>query len=253
MTEKFNLEKEKNMRDNITRLKDWKNTLMYYLRFLNDKLKKSVDKDKFDLMVEENKYLREKNSELTLRDIQLTKETTSNQTLSMRYKDLEDTYFNLQESKYDIEIELIYLQKRVEQLDPEYDNGQMAFRKLANKLSKLNMSLDQIKFAFANFDNKDNKNDKIKKSLNVWDDLYFMRELNSSNSIKTKESFEKCLRQNLHINEEDINKTDLFLIYRILNCEDEVFVDIRRFMKKLEQYSIEELNKKNSEVQILEK
>ena len=86
MMEKYNLEKEKNMRNNITRLKDWKNILMFYLRFLNDKLKKSVDRDKFDLMVEENKYLREKNSQLTLRDIEVTKETTNNQTLLMKYK-----------------------------------------------------------------------------------------------------------------------------------------------------------------------
>ena len=251
MTEKFNLEKEKNMRDNITRLKDWKNTLMYYLRFLNEKLKKSVDKDKFDLMVEENKYLREKNSELTLRDIEVTKETSYNQTLLMRYKDLEDSYFQLQESKYDIEIELIFMQKRIEELDPEYNNMQTAFRKLVNILSALNMSFDQIKYAFANFDNK--KDDNNKNSLNVWDDLYFMRDLNSSNSIKSKESFEECLRKNLHINEADINKTDLYYIYRILNCEEEDFVDIRKFMKKLEHYSAIERNKKNKEIEILEK
>ena len=253
MTEKFNLEKEKNMRDNITRLKDWKNTLMYYLRFLNEKLKKSVDKDKFDLMVEENKYLREKNSELTLRDIEVTKETSYNQTLLMRYKDLEDSYFQLQESKYDIEIELIFMQKRIEELDPEYNNMQTAFRKLVNILSALNMSFDQIKYAFANFDSKKDDKNKNKNSLNVWDDLYFMRDLNSSNSIKSKESFEECLRKNLHINEADITKTDLFYIYRILNCEEEDFVDIRKFMKKLEQYSAIERNKKNKEIEILEK
>ena len=252
MNEKFNLEKEKNMRDNITRLKDWKNILMYYLRFLNEKLKKSVDKDKFDLIAEENRFLREKNSELTLRDIEVTKETTNNQTLLMKYKDLEESYFQLQESKYDIEIELNFIQKRIEDLDPDYNNEQMAFRKLVNKLSLLNMSFDQIKNAFANFDTKKN-NDKNIKSSNVWDDLYFMRDLNSSNSIKSKENFEECLRKNLLINEEDINKTDLIYIYRVLNCEEEDFVDIRKFMKKLEQYSIMERNKKNSEIQILEK
>ena len=68
---------------------------------MNEKLKKSVDKDKFDFMVEENKYLREKNNQLTLRDIEVTKETTNNQTLLIKYKDLEESYFNLQESKYD--------------------------------------------------------------------------------------------------------------------------------------------------------
>ena len=252
MIEKYNLEKEKNMRENITRLKDWKNILMYYLRFLNEKLKKSVDKERFDLIIEENKYLREINSELTLRDIEVTKETTNNQTLLMKYKDLEESYFQLQESKYDIEIELNFIQNRIEELDPEYNNEQIAFRKLVNKLSLLNMSFDQIKNAFANFDiNKNNNKDN--NSSNIWDDLYFMRDLNSSNSIKSKESFEECLRKNLHIREEDINKTDLIYIYRVLNCEDEDFVDLRKFMKKLEQYSITERNRKNSEIQILEK
>ena len=250
MTEKYNLEKEKNMRNNITRLKDWKNILMFYLRFLNDKLKKSVDRDKFDLMVEENKYLREKNSQLTLRDIEVTKETTNNQTLLMKYKDLEDSYFNLQEAKYDIEIELNFMQKRIEELDPEYNNEQIAFRKLVNKLTSLNMSFDQIKYAFATFDkNKDNNNNKS----NVWDDLYFMKDLNSSNSIKDKKSFEECLRKNLGINEQEITKTDLYYIYRILNCEDEDIVDLRKFMRKLELYAISERNKKNNEFEVLEK
>ena len=250
MTEKYNLEKEKNMRNNITRLKDWKNILMFYLRFLNDKLKKSVDRDKFDLMVEENKYLREKNSQLTLRDIEVTKETTNNQTLLMKYKDLEDSYFNLQEAKYDIEIELNFMQKRIEELDPEYNNEQIAFRKLVNKLTALNMSFDQIKYAFATLDkNKDNNNNKS----NVWDDLYFMKDLNSSNSIKDKKSFEECLRKNLGINEQEITKTDLYYIYRILNCEDEDIVDLRKFMRKLELYAISERNKKNNEFEVLEK
>ena len=250
MTEKYNLEKEKNMRNNITRLKDWKNILMFYLRFLNDKLKKSVDRDKFDLMAEENKYLREKNSQLTLRDIEVTKETTNNQTLLMKYKDLEDSYFNLQEAKYDIEIELNFMQKRIEELDPEYNNEQIAFRKLVNKLTALNMSFDQIKYAFATFDkNKDNNNNKS----NVWDDLYFMKDLNSSNSIKDKKSFEECLRKNLGINEQEITKTDLYYIYRILNCEDEDIVDLRKFMRKLELYAISERNKKNNEFEVLEK
>ena len=250
MTEKYNLEKEKNMRNNITRLKDWKNILMFYLRFLNDKLKKSVDRDKFDLMVEENKYLREKNSQLTLRDIEVTKETTNNQTLLMKYKDLEDSYFNLQEAKYDIEIELNFMQKRIEELDPEYNNEQIAFRKLVNKLTSLNMSFDQIKYAFATFDkNKDNNNNKS----NVWDDLYFMKDLNSSNSIKDKKSFEECLRKNLGINEQEITKTDLYYIYRVLNSEDEDIVDLRKFMRKIELYAINERNKKNNEFEVLEK
>ena len=53
MNDIYNLEKEKNMKETITRLKEWKSLLTYYLRFLNEKLKKSVDKERFDLLIEE--------------------------------------------------------------------------------------------------------------------------------------------------------------------------------------------------------
>ena len=257
MNDKYNLEKEKNMKETIIRLKEWKSLLTYYLRFLNDKLRKSVDKERFDLLFDENKYLREKNNELTLRDINVTREMIQTQTLMLKYKDLEDSYFNMQEGKYDAEIELSYLKKRLQELDPNFYNEQNAFRKLVNKLSLLNISLEQIKNTFIdipndnNNKNKDNKNRMI--NGNIYDDLYFLKGLNSSNSYITKKRFENCLRYDLGITESDLNKTDLYLIYKVLNCEDEEIIDIRKFMKQIEQCSITEHTKQNSEVQILEK
>ena len=255
--DKYNLEKEKNMKETIIRLKEWKSLLTYYLRFLNEKLRKSVDKERFDLMFDENKYLREKNNELTLRDINVTKEMIQTQTLMLKYKDLEDSYFNMQEGKYDAEIELSYLKKRLQELDPDFYNEQNAFRKLINKLSLLNISFEQIKNTFIDIpNNNSNKNTSNNKNRmingNIYDDLYFLKGLNSSNSYITKKHFEDCLRYNLGIKESDINKTDLFLIYKVLNCEDEEMIDIRKFMKQIEQCSISEHTKQNSEMKILE-
>ena len=256
--DRYNLEKEENMKKTIIKLKEWKSLLTYYLRLLNDKLKKSVDKERFDLMFDENKYLREKNNELTLRDISVTKEMVQTQTLMLKYKDLEDSYFQMQEAKYDAEIELSYLKKRLQELDPNFYNEQNAFRKLVNKLSLLNMSFEQIRNAFIEIPSSNNSkknsinNENRKINGNIYDDLYFMKGLNTSNSFITKKHFEDCLRNNLHITENDINKTDIILIYRVLNCDDEEMIDIRKFMKKIEQYSIMEHSKQNNEIQILE-
>ena len=253
MNDKYNIEKEKDMKVTIAKLKEWKSLLMYYLRFLNDKLKKSVDKERFDLLYDENKYLREKNSELTLRDISVTKEMIQTQTLMLKYKDLEDSYFNMQEGKYDAEIELGYLKKRLQELDPNFYNEQNAFRKLVAKLSLLNLSFEQIKNAFIQQPNSENKKENRKINGNINDDLYFLKGLNSSNSYITKWDFEQCLRNNLGISQSDISKADLFLIYRVLNCEDEKMVDIRKFMKQIEICSISEHTKQNSELEIFEK
>ena len=254
MNDIYNLEKEKNMKETITRLKEWKSLLTYYLRFLNEKLKKSVDKERFDLLIEENKYLREKNNELTLRDISVTKEMVQTQTLMLKYKDLEDSYYQMQEAKYDSDIELNYLQKRLQDLDPNYYNEQKAFRKLVNKLSLLNMSFEQIRNAFIDIPNPNNKNnDNRRINGNIYDDLYFLKGLTANNSYITKRHFEECLRLNLGINENDLNKTDLILIYRVLNCDDEDMIDIRKLMKKIEQCIISEHRRENNELEILEK
>ena len=255
MNDKYNLEKEKNMKETIAKLKEWKSLLTFYLRFLNDKLRKSVDKERFDLLFDENRYLREKNNELTLRDISVTKEMIQTQTLMIKYKDLEDSYFQMQEAKYDAEIELNYLQKRMQELDPNYYNEQKAFRQLVSKLSLLNMSFEQIRNAFIDMPNSNSKSKKENRKINgnIYDDLYFLKGLTANNSYLSKRLFEDCLRNKLGITENDISKADLYLIYKVLNCEDEDKIDIRKFMKKVEQYFISEHSKEDSEIQVLEK
>ena len=69
LTEKNNLEKEKQLKETIIKLKKWKATLTKYLKFVNGKLQKSVDKSEFDKINLDNRYLREKNNMLTLREI----------------------------------------------------------------------------------------------------------------------------------------------------------------------------------------
>ena len=54
------------------------------------------------------------------------------------------------------------------------------------------------------------------------------------------------------IKEKDLSKADLFLIYKVLNCDNEEMVDLRKFMKQIEQCSITEHTKQHSEFQILE-
>ena len=124
LTEKNNLEKEKQLKETIIKLKKWKATLTKYLKFVNGKLQKSVDKSEFDKINLDNRYLREKNNMLTLREISFTKESTANQTLILRYKDLEDSFYLMEEGKYDAEIEVNYLKHRLQELDSNYYNEQ---------------------------------------------------------------------------------------------------------------------------------
>ena len=71
-----------------------------------------------------------------------------NQTLILKYKDLEDSFYLMEESKYDAEIEVSYLKHRLQELDSNYYNEQKAFRKLINILSALNKTYFQIREAF---------------------------------------------------------------------------------------------------------
>lgn len=128
VTEKNNLEKEKQLKETITKLKKWKTTLTKYLKFVTEKLRNSVDRDEYDKINMDNRFLREKNNMLTLREIAFTKESTLNQTLILKYKDLEDSFYLMEEGKYDAEIEMNYLKHRLQEMDPNYYNEQRAFR-----------------------------------------------------------------------------------------------------------------------------
>ena len=266
LKEKNNLEKERQLKDTITKLKKWKSTLTYYLKFVNEKLQKSVDKTQFDKINTDNRYLREKNAMLTLREISFTKESTLNQTLILKYKDLEDSFYLMEEGKYDAEIELSYLRQRLQELDSNYYNEQKAFRKLINILSSLNKTFYQIREAFLSINDSkpslynDYKNSKIREQelnnknniSNIFNDLSFLKGLTLDNSFITKNEFENCLRNKLGIMEDDLTKGDLILIYRALNCEEDNKVDVRHFLKKIEQSSIKDMDPEIEDKKILE-
>ena len=252
LNDKTNNEREKNLKDTIVKLKEWKSLLAYYLRFLNGKLKNSVDKDKYDLLFEENKYLREKTNELVLRDISVTREMCLTQTMMLKYKDLEDSFFQVQEGKFDAEIEMNYIQKRLQDLDPNYFNEQRAFRKLVNKLAAQNLSFEQIRNAFVEPVVRNSNDDKKKINGNIYDDYYFLKGLTTANSLIPKAKFEECIRLNIGLTEKFLTKADLTLIYRALNCEEDQKVDLRKFLKKIEQNSTSGFSKEIDDNKILE-
>jgi len=178
-----------------------------------------------------------------------------NQTLILKYKDLEDSFFIMQESKYDAEIELNYIKHRLQELDPNYYNEQKAFRKLINILSSLNMTYNQIKDAFLSInDSKPNlyndytnsKKDINNNNNNLFSDLSFLKGLTIDNSFITKTEFENTLKK-LGISEDDLTKADLILIYRALNCDENNKIDVRQFLKKIEQNSITDMNNSDEE------
>ena len=257
LNEKNNLEKEKQLKETIIKLKQWKTILTKYLKFVNDKLRKSVDKEEYDKINMENKTLREKNRILTLKEIEFNKESSNNQTLIIRYKDLEDSFYLMQEGKYDAEIEMNYLKHRLQEIDPNYYNEQRAFRKLVQKLSSLNKTYNQIKNDFLSISKSVpsliNDYENRNANNNISNDLSFLTGLTLDNSFISKIEFENCLRNKFGITEEDINKKDLILIFRVLNCdEDDNKVDIRNFLKKIEQNSITEMAPEENDNKILE-
>ena len=63
---------------------------------------------------------------------------------------------------------------------------------------------------------------------------------------------DNCLKNKLGITEDDLTRADLILIYRALNCEDDNKVDIRHFLKKIEQNSISDMDPEIEDKKILE-
>ena len=260
--EKNNLEKEKQLKETIAKLKNWKSTLTKYLKFVNEKLRKSVNREEYDKISLDNQNLREKNRILTIKEIESTKDSTRTQTLILKYKDLEDSFYLMEEGKYDAEIEVNYLKHRLQEIDPNYYNEQKAFRKFVNKLSSLNKTYNQIKNAFLSinnsmpslyndYENSSNINSKNEERNLLFNDLSFLKGLTIDNSFITKIEFEKCIRQ-LGINEDDINKVDLVLIFRVLNCDEDNKIDLRNLFKKIEQNSINDMGQEIDDNKILE-
>ena len=249
------IEKDKKTKDLIIKLKANKNLCLFYLRFLNEKLRKSVDKNDFDRIIEQNKYLRKRLNELNKRDILLTKEMIMSHTLILRFKELENSYYFCEEEKLDAEIEIAFLKKRLQECDPNYYNEQKAFRKLLHKLQEVTSSFDEIKRAFIiskknTEESKEDENEKNK--INLGESFSFLKDLTMDNAFISKTDFENCLTR-LGITENDISKTDLQYIYFVLNCENDNTVDVRSFLKKLQAYSSKEVSDKVNDGLIFDK
>ena len=222
---------------------------MFYLKLLNDKLKRSVDKSEFDKLVEENKYLRLKTNELNAIDLLALKQISIAQTIKMQYKDLENDYYECEEMKLDAQIELNYLKRKIQNIDPDYYIEQRAFRKLANVFNEKNLSYNDIIKTFANISiDKDPKQamDSTRGTSSI------LHLLTMDNSQIQKQDFEQNLLK-LGISNEIISKTDLRLIYKYLNCEEENEVDLRFLIKKLEQIAVEESKREIEDNEILQR
>ena len=271
------IEKDKQIRQVITDLKSWKRLLMYYLQFVCKKLKNSVDKAEFDKVIEENKYLREVNNELTNNDLELVKQTSIAQAMKMKYRDLENNYYDCQEMKLDAQIELNALKIKLAKMDPEYYLEQKAFRKLAMKFIEKQMTYEDIirqfttvSIANANISSNAHMNDDIVNVSHNNNDgeLYKYAQhkqmstalmlLTMDNSNIPKTQFEEMLIKRLDgfygestvSMTNNITNTDLQLIYKYLNCESESSLDLRTLIKKLEQTAIDEHNVVEKENQL---
>ena len=251
---KNQIEKDRYIHEKIAKYKGWKDLLIKYLRFLNDKLKKSVDKITFDKMLVQNQYLRKRTNEMNKIDMSLTRQMVLSQTLILKYKDLENSYYLCEEGKLDAEIECNYLRKRLQDCDPNYYNEQKAFRKLSHHLQSLGLSFNQIKNAFiiGGPNLEENLNEEQTNSNILGQSLSFLSGLTMENSFISKNDFENALWR-LGISNNDINKTDLQYIYNVLNCENDDIVDVRLFLKKLEQYSTEDSKERINDELLLDK
>ena len=248
---KNQIEKDRYIHEKIAKYKGWKDLLIKYLRFLNDKLKKSVDKNTFDKMLVQNQYLRKRTNEMNKIDMSLTRQMVLSQTLILKYKDLENSYYLCEEGKLDAEIECNYLRKRLQDCDPNYYNEQKAFRKLSHNLQSLGLSFNQIKNALiiGKPNLEENLNGEQTNSNILGQSLSFLSGLTMENSFISKNDFENALLR-LGIS---INKTDLQFIYNVLNCENDDIVDVRLFLKKLEQYSTEDSKERINDELLLDK
>ena len=273
-------EKDKQMQQAITRLKEWKKLLMYYLKFVCQKLQRSVDKAEFDKVIEENKYLREVNNELTNNDLELVKQSSIAQAMKLKYRDLENEYYDCQEMKLDAQIELNALKIKLAKTDPNYYLEQKAFRKLAMKFIEKQMTYEDIikqftnvSIANANIGNASANDELMNVSHNntstngdVFKYKYSQQKqmstalmlLTMDNSNIPKTQFEEMLIKRLDgfygestvSTTNNITNTDLQLIYKYLNCDSESTVDLRTLIKKLEQTAIDEHNVVEKENQL---
>jgi len=209
--EKGGVEKDSHLESAIIKLKEWKQILTFYLKFLMKKIKNSVDKTEFDKILDENRYLREKQHEMIIRDIDITKKISLIEAYKIKLKELERNFYSSEEMRIDSDIELNYLKKRLQDIDPEYNLQETLFRKFIKSLNNLEISYQDIKRVF------DPNNNGL---IDRWEFI---------NAVKS-------LR--LDFNEKEIN-----LLIKSLNfIDDNETIDTFYFIRKLERCGIEEEN-----------
>jgi len=216
--ENATLEKDSHLETMIIKLKEWKHMLTFYLKFLMKKLKNSVERSEFDKVLEENCYLREKQHEMIIRDIDITKKISLIESYKIKLKELERNFYSSEEMRIDSDIELNYLKKRLQDLDPEYNLQETLFRKFIKSLNNLEISFQDIKRVF---------------------------DPNNNGLIDKYEFITAVKSLRLDFNEREIN-----LVVKSLNFIDERdTIDTYYFIRKLERCGIEE---ENGEEKVLE-
>ena len=211
-------DKDTSYETTIAKLKEWKSVLTFYLRALVEKLKKSVNKDKYDNVIKENKYLREKQHEMTLRDTELTKKISSLDSLKLRVKEAEEKIFEMEDEKIELEIEHFYVHKKLESASPNYSLQQNLFRRLTKALISSKMSINEIKKRF---------------------------DPNGDGFISKREC--KIALTSLNM---EVNKKELELLISFFDEDSDGNVDVQSLIRKLSRQGLR--NQKKEEEQLIE-
>ena len=239
--DKFNIEKDSEYSKSIIKLKEWKSMLGYYVRLLTKKIKNSVSKNEYDRISIENRYMRERQHEMVIRDIENTKKASINDSLKLKLRELESDLFSEQELRIDSEIELNFIKKRLQEVDPLYNLQENIFKKLVCFLSHSRISLADIEKVF-------DPSSKGLLSINEFKDNIknlFVEETNNINerinsSDYNKHQFSYNNANNFMLNDKEI---DVLSIYADTNDNKEI--DISNFIRKINRSNI--LNIKNLE------
>ena len=208
--EKMNLEKDKNMEETIIKLKEWKALLMNNVKFLIKKLKNSVQKTEFDSLLAENKCLRERQRDMIEKEVGIKKKLSSLETFRVKLKNLEKENLISEEKRLNCEIELNYLKKKLEIVDPEFSIQQNLIRRLMLKLQNVKLSHQEIKTLF------DPKN---------------------INMITKAEFTDVLLKLDLNLNQKEI---EIFL--KSLDYNGERNIDSEHFISKLSRFDMEKID-----------
>jgi Ca2+-binding EF-hand superfamily protein len=210
--EKNSVDKDIQLEGTIIKLKEWKQILSFYLKLLMKKIKKSVDRDEFNKILDENKYLREKYNEMVVRDINITKQISLAENLKIKLKEVEENFYNSEEMRIDSEIELNYLKSRLQESDSAFYLQEKIFRKFFGKLNEFNLSFSDIRKTF-----DPNNSGKISKN----EFIIALKTMNIYTSFIVKD---------------DLNEIELLI--KSLNFDDDSNLDAFYFIRKLERIGV---------------